>query len=345
MRWLGAVSINVLPVCGRPTLAGLAGVTLALAVCGGAEASTGPLLTSDSVAGSGAALGSMGPAGVTIRFIDRGRFSVGVLLRNGSNKTVTVINAQTPEPPRSLVHQVGTRLAPFAPCAGDRFCSLLPSGADAARLRPVTLAPGAEVGVQLNYQLGACKDVPLGSLATAHLLDVRYEYRHGSSRQQTIPLGRGRLFLQKPAGVECVPRPYSHIGLVGSFTTSPGHKPVPGSDGDTCTKSATGKLLFRSRLFTDRSGIQFRVEIALPHFVGRGVYATSRTRARRGLATVIVSGGFGIRSQTSFHGNPSVVTVRKAAGSLFGGRFTATLSGRRRFFRAYGAWRCTTKLR
>lgn len=119
---------------------------------------------------------------------------------------------------------------------------------------------------------------------------------------------------------------------------------MPGSDGDTCTKTATGRLLFRSRLFTDRSGIQFRVEIAFPHFVGKGVYGKTSNPASLGPVGVIVSGGFGDRGQTSFHGHPDMVTVTQAAGTMYGGRFQATLSGRRRFFRAYGAWRCTTKL-
>ena len=199
--------------------------------------------------------------------------------------------------------------------------------------------------MQFNYRLGSCSDVPLSSLATASVLEVSYKDSQGTLHQQALPIGAARLHLQTPAGVECVPRPYSHIGLVGSFTTSPGHKPVPGSDGDTCTTNAAGKLVYRSRLFDDRSGVQFRVEIVFPHFSGKGVYGTSSRPTRRGSADVIVTGGFGDHGQTTFHGHPGMVTVTQAAAPLYGGRFQATLSGRRRFFRAYGAWRCTTKLR
>ena len=81
--------------------------------------------------------------------------------------------------------------------------------------------------MQLNYQLGSCSDVALSSLASANVLQVSYTDSTGALQQQVFPIGGARLHLQKPAGVECVPRPYSHIGLVGSFTTSPGHKPVP----------------------------------------------------------------------------------------------------------------------
>ena len=170
----------------------------------------------------------MGPSGVTIRFIDRGRFFVGVLVRNGSSHPLTVVNAHVAEPPHSLVHQVGTRLGLVPPCNAHGLCGSGPTGADAARLRPVALAPGAEVDVQINYQLGSCAEVPHSSLATARVIELSYKDSQGVLQQQTLPIGGGLLHLQKPAGVECVPRPYSHIGLVGSFTTSPGHKPAAG---------------------------------------------------------------------------------------------------------------------
>jgi hypothetical protein len=315
-----------------------------LAACGSTAGPSRPLALLGGVAVGSATLGGEGPSGVTVKFIDRGRFFVAVLLRNRSHSSVQVVDARTQEPAGSLVHQVGTRLAPFTPCTGRRLCLFVPTGTDAARLTPVTLAPGADVGVRLNYQLGSCGDVPHATLTTAQLIAVSFRDAKGDLRRQTLAIGGARLHLLRPAGVECVPRPYSHVGLVGSFTTSPGHLPVAGSDGDTCTESSRGRLFFRSRLFTDRDGIQFRVQIAIPHFVGKGVYGTSRIPARLGPANVIVSGAFGAGGGTTFYGRPATVTVTRAAGALFGGRFQATLSGRRRFFRAYGAWRCTTKL-
>jgi hypothetical protein len=305
-----------------------------VAVCQAADASDAPLVLMRSVEAGGAVLGNMGPAGVEIRFIEHGQFFLGALLSNGSGQALTVVDAQTPEPPGSLVRQTGTRLVAYKPCPARVPCSLL--GRDLPdRLNSVTVAPGDDVAVKLKYQLSSCSDARVGSLATAEALVVTYRASDETLHHQTFPIGRLQLFLQRPAGVECVPRPYSHIGLVGSFTTSPGHKPVPGSDGDTCTRTSAGGLRFRSRLFTDRSGVQFRVAIELPRFLGEGVY---------GAADVVVSGGFGDRGQTTFHGHPARVTVTQAAAPVYGGRFEATLSGRRRFFRAYGAWRCTTKL-
>ena len=248
---------------------GLAAVTLVLAVSAGAAVS-GPLMLAGGEGGGGPEVGGMGPSGVTIRFIDRGRFFVGVLFRNGSSHPLTVVNAHVAEPPHSLVHQVGTRLGLVPPCNAHGVCGSGPTGADAARLRPVALAPGAEVDVQINYQLGSCAEVPHSSLATARVIELSYKDSQGVLQQQTLPIGGGLLHLQKPAGVECVPRPYSHIGLVGSFTTSPGHKPVPGSDGDTCTKSATGRLVFRSRLFTERIGSRVPCRDRVPPLRGQG---------------------------------------------------------------------------
>jgi hypothetical protein len=54
-------------------------------------------------------------------------------------------------------------------------------------------------------------------------------------------------------------------------------------------------------------------------------------------------GGFGLHAWTVFHDPNGTVTVTTARGPTIGGRITAVFSGHRRFFRAYGAWRCTTR--
>ena len=50
--------------------------------------------------------------------------------------------------------------------------------------------------------------------------------------------------------------------------------------------------------------------------------------------------GFGLHSWTIFH-DLGAVTVTTASARRLGGHFTEVFSGHRRFFRAYGAWRCT----
>ena len=199
--------------------------------------------------------------------------------------------------------------------------------------------------MQFLYKLGTCADAATSTLATGTVAEISYRDSQGTAQSQTLPLKAGRLRLLGPAGVDCVPRPYSHIGLVGSFTTRPGHKPVVGSDGDTCFTSRNGDFVYTSRYFSDRTGIRFRVKIILSRLAGKGLYTAAANPAARGRAHIIVTGGFGDPGSNTFVGQPGAVTVTQAASPLYSGKFHAVLSGHRRFFRAYGTWRCTTKVR
>jgi hypothetical protein len=203
------------------------------------------------------------------------------------------------------------------------------------------LLPHTEAAVKLNYQLVSCAQAAAATTASANSLVLNYRYENGSVAEETVPLAGARLHLQRPAGAECLPRPYSYIGLVGSFTTSPEHRPIPGSDGDMCTKNAAGGLTFRSREFMDRSGVAFRIEITLPRYRGLGSY--HRGAQTLGSVEVTAIGGFGLHGWTTFRDPSATVTVTAAKGSTLGGRLSAVFSGHRRFFRAYGAWRCTTR--
>jgi hypothetical protein len=282
--------------------------------------------------------------GMGVRFVEHGTFWIETGIRNTSGETITVLDAHTPEPPRSIVRQVGTRLGLTPECTLGP-CDLTPRDIDERPLHPVEVPSDAELGIRLHYKLGTCSDVPHATFDSADTLVVDYRDAAGGVQQQTFSLGRLRLMLGRPQGVDCVPRPFSHLGLVGSFTTSPGHLPVPGSDGDTCVRDGSGTLRYTSRYFESREGIRWRVEIVLPRFAGKGTYKSSARVARTGPVDVIVSGSFGSGPGPSvFHGHPGIVTVTQATGRLYGGRLDATLSGKRRFFSAYGAWRCTTRL-
>jgi hypothetical protein len=307
----------------------------------------GPFALNNGTEAGGYPLAGSGPNGTGVRFIDRGSFWVGVLLRNASaDRPVTIVGAHTPEPADSLVRQADARFAPYTPCAGNRFCSFLGDPRHPPAPPPLTVAGHGLVGVKLNYRLVACAAAGNSTTASGDSLIISYRYRSGPVQQQTLPLGGAKLLLRRPSGIECVPRPYSHIGLVGSFTTSPEHGTVPGSDGDTCTKTAAGGLRFRSRLFMDRDQIEWRVAIDLPRLRGLGGYGRPESKGTPlGQAEIAVSGGFGNHSWTTFHDNNGAVTVTQTKGALFGGRFDAVLSGHRRFFHAYGAWRCTTRLK
>lgn len=320
--------------------AGVCGFLLVAAAPAAAAAlvSPGPLSLLNGTTAGGYPLDGGGPSGENVRFIDHGTFWVAVLVRNRSAKPVTLVSAKTPEPLGSLVHQWRAGFSRYAACTDGRLC---PWPSTPTSPKPLILPPHALAAVKLNYQLVSCAQAPASTTASGATLVLTYRDGNGPAQEQTVPLGGARLRLERPAGVECLPRPYSYIGLVGSFTTSPGHRPIPGSDGDMCAKTAGGGLIFRSREFMDRNGVAFRLEIALSRYRGTGSYRHDRQSL--GPAVVTALSGFGAHSWTVFHDSKGTVTVTTANGTTLGGRFSAVFSGHRTFFRAYGAWRCTTR--
>jgi hypothetical protein len=300
----------------------------------------GPLaLLNGTSAGGIPAQAGGGPSGQNVRFIDHGTFWIAVLVRNSSSIPITLVRASTPEPPNSLVRETRAGFSSYKPCTGDNPC---PWPNTPTSTKPLTLRPHAEAAVKFNYQLVSCAAAKAASTASGTALVLVYRYGNGPRVQESVPLGGAQLRLLRPVGVECLPRPYSYIGLVGSFTTSPEHKPIPGSAGDMCTKTTTGGLAYTSREFMDRSGTTFQIEISLPHYLGIGTY--QRTEKSLGSAKVAAVGFFGTPGPTTiFHDPNATVTVTTAHGTTLGGRLTAVFSGHRRFFRAYGNWRCTTR--
>ena len=322
------------------SLSVLAAVAIAFGIaCAGTTAAPPrPFDVLSGTSGGGYPMAGGGPSGVSIRFIDHGTFWVAVLVRNSSTSPVTLAGARTPEPLNSLVRQVRAGFSRYKPCPAGLAC---PWPDTPTSTRPLMLPPHSEAAIKLNYQLVSCAQAAAATTASANSLVLNYRYENSSVAEETVPLAGARLHLQRPAGVECLPRPNSYIGLVGSFTTSPEHKPIPGSDGDMCTKTAAGGLTFRSREFMDRSGVAFRIEITLRRYRGLGSY--HRGGQTLGSAEVTALGGFGLHAWTVFHDPNGTVTVTTARGPTIGGRVTAVFSGHRRFFRAYGAWRCTTR--
>jgi hypothetical protein len=321
-------------------------VVMAAAASSGAQAASGsPIAVEGGISESGYPLGGSGPTGITVRFIDQGSFWVAVLLQNRSStkQTVTLLGARTVEPLGSLVQQTSATFTRYHPCtgSGDRICPY-PTPNQPSTPGPLSLKPGQMAAVTLRYRLVSCATAQWSTTASARDLTISYQTSHSTTKTETVPLGSATLHLQKPAGIECLPRPESHIGLVGSFTTSPGHRPVPGSDGDTCTRTRGGGLSYKSRFFLDRTGTEFRISITLPHYHGPGNYQP-RNRPGRTLGpnNVTASGGFGLHGWTIFHNTTSTVTVTTAHGATLGGHLDAVFSGHRRFFRAYGSWRCT----
>lgn len=132
----------------------LAGSTSALA------APPGPLAFLGGTTASGIPLGSSGPSGMEVRFIDRGTFWIAVLVRNISSNPVTLVRAQTPEPLDSLVRETRAGFSLYKPCSGDAPCAW-PSTPTSTR--PLTLRPHAEAAVKFNYELGRRRKIVHGA--------------------------------------------------------------------------------------------------------------------------------------------------------------------------------------
>jgi hypothetical protein len=294
----------------------------------------------DAVAvGGWPALGG-GPQGTVIRFIERTPLGVGVVLHNRSRRSVTVVDVRALDPPRTLVHQIGTRLVSWNPpscpprvmgCIASTFFR---ASYGAVRPLPVTAAPRKDVGVQLNFRLGSCRDVPLASPAAAQAVVVDYRFGRGRLRHETLSLRSARLRLRMPQPGDCARRPHSHIAVDGEFATSSDWT-APGSDGDSCRRTPAGGLRFRSRLYLRGGGPAVRVGIRIPRLRGRGTYYSAQVH-------VVV--GIGLHGWTVFRAERGLVTVTHTGATTFGGRFRARVTGRHGVpFRAYGAWRCTTR--
>jgi hypothetical protein len=288
-----------------------------------AAVATALVLLPGTVAGGYPVLGSS-PSGLTLRYIPGQPFGVGVFLENRSRVPVVVDDVRVLEPPGTLVHQIGTRLRPWNPprCTGAHSCpaAVPPFGPlTAAMPRPVRVAPGRQVAVELDFRLGGCGEVPFASPVSPRTIEVTY-----SGGRELLSLGAARPVLRFPKPADCVPRPHSDISVTGPWATSSAWT-IPGSAGDTCTRLRDGRVAFVSRWYAFRGNPEVRVEITPPH-------------------TVNVRVGIGLHGWTVFHARYAVVTTLRTDPKNYGGRFHATIVGRRgTTFRAYGAWRCTLR--
>ena len=161
-----------------------------------------------AVDAGGRPVGVSSPQGLEIRFVERTRFGVGVRLRNGSSRPVTLVDVRTLEPLRSLARQVGTRLVPWNPpkCSGAHSCPLVTffrASYGGVRPAPVTAPPGKDVGVQLNFRLDSCGAAPFASAAAVRFVVADYRFGRESLRHETLPLGAATLRLRMPKPADC----------------------------------------------------------------------------------------------------------------------------------------------
>jgi len=261
-----------------------------------------------------------GPSGVTLRYIPNQPFAVGIVLRNRSGSALEVEDVLAVEPLGTLVHQIGTRLLPWnpPPCPKNASCPgpmLQLSPFTAATPKPRRVAAGRSIAAVLDYRLGSCSAVPLASSASPRAIVVTYAVG-GTQHTEQLALGGAALLLRKPKPSDCAPRPHSDIAVTGPWAGSSAWT-IPGSAGDTCTKTT-----FTSRWYQAPGKPEIRAVIRFPREVD-----------------VVV--GIGIHGWETFRSRYAVVTTLRTDPKNYGGRFHATIAGRRgTTFRAYGAWRC-----
>ena len=276
-------------------------------------------LLGSTITGGYPVLGS-GPAGTTLRYIPNQPFGIMVAVRNRTAKPIVIRDVRVVEPAGTLVHQIGTRLQPWRPpvCTGNHSCPAYapPFGPfTAATPEPLRVLPGKSAAIELDFRLGGCGEVPFASPASPRQIDVRYD-----GGDEILALGAARPVLRFPKPADCDPRPHSDIAVTGPWATGSAWT-MPGSGGDTCHAG-----VFTSRTYLRGAGPMLYVRI---HPATRAV-------------DVIV--GIGLHGWTTFHSRYAVVTTTHTSRTDDGGRFHATIAGRRgTAFRAYGAWRCVVR--
>jgi hypothetical protein len=175
------------------------------------------------------------------------------------------------------------------------------------------------VFTELDYRLGGCADVPFASSDAPRVVDVTYS-TGTRTLHEYLPLGGARPVLRFPKPSDCAPHPRSDIAVTGPWATGSAWT-MPGSAGDTC----------RNGVFTSRTYVR-----------GSGPMVYVRIRPATKQVDVVV--GIGLHGWTTFHSRYAVVTTLRTDPKDYGGRFHATIAGRRgTTFRAYGAWRCEVR--
>lgn len=328
-------------------LAAVLAVAVATAACGPHGSTVrDPFRRAAFTEAGGWGVMASGPQGVTLRFVPKTSLGLGIVLRNRTGEKVTLLDVRAPSPPGALVQQVGTLLRAWnpPPCPGTRSCpplGFLRPPYSGNRLAPVTVRAHGEAAVQLNFRMSGCDAVPLAAPGAPARIDITY--RLGSSRIsfQQLSLGPSRLLLRMPSRRDCLPRPKSAIAVEGPYATGSGWT-MPTSSGDSCTRTASGSLVFASRVYLAPQKPMVRIWFRLPRFRGVGLYRSVPGPAGAlGPAHVTAVVGIGIHGWQHFHSSAAVVNVRRQTAKTVAGRFHATIVGyRHSTFRTYGAWRC-----
>lgn len=145
--------------------------------------------------------------GELIRFIPRGRFAIGLLLENKSHHRLVFVGARVVAPHRTLIHQIGTQFHRWHPirCPRGAFCPASVFGLQPRvfQPRPFSLQRGRKFGLELDFRLGACADVPTASNTPISHFVLKFRRPGGPLVRKRLPLGPGELHLRLPKPGRC----------------------------------------------------------------------------------------------------------------------------------------------
>lgn len=322
MRGPVAIALALLVVAGSAAGGAASSTSGATLAVGGVE--EGPT--------NGVGIGDTFSDTPNLRFIPHRTFAIGYGIQNVSQTPVVVTGANAPAPSNTLVRQIGVRFHRWAPqtCASGVSCppSLFLLEGKAAHPRPFTIQPGQYLGLELDFRLGGCAQAPAASYRPISQVRLSLEESDGTAESTVLQLDPA-LSLRKPKPANCTfPRSRLYVDGPGSSPTS-WLWTLWGSEGDLCTLEH-GSLDFTSRAYQNGDFDLQRIEIALPHFTGKGVY-------RDAIAKLVVDG-------RTTHRSAGTLRVTKATGSEIVGTVDVGKppppSGRPVPYRIWGSMRC-----
>lgn len=258
---------------------------------------------------------------ISLRFLPDVHFEVGTLLRNTSNADLVITDVRVVEPPRTLIHQIGTAFHRWHPrsCPPNTSC-----GPDipfrmhprANRPQPYTVHPGREFGVELDFALGSCSQIAGANPAPLTRARVGFHRPGGRTEHRVLALGYGSIVLRTPKPGDCAD-PRSSLDVDGVGTA------IATSTGDVCSVR-NGRLYFESRKYrTSGAGLAERVTLQVGRFTGVGTYKRTTVKLAAGKHVTF-----------RLHGSPVRVTAATSR------QLIATIDAARRPFHISGTLRC-----
>ncbi len=216
---------------------------LLVGVAGAASSKRAPLALGGMLESHGAVdLGSAPTTGELLRFVPRAQFQLGLLLGNKSRGKLVVTDARVLEPRRTLIHQIGTRFHPWHvfKCPPGAMCPahVFSLEGGPARPHPFALAARRYVGVELDFQLGSCAQIPAANPAPLSRLRVTFRRPDGRTGHRVLSLGGATLHLRMPKAYDCRD-PHSSLSIDGPHGyESSNDWTVPGRQGTSAPSAA-----------------------------------------------------------------------------------------------------------